>query len=117
MARRRTPLRCPICDGELKHTQITPIGAVTADLAWEMHAGQCPQHGWFQAEVIATPPREIFPVTRPAGTARRFTIDGQPIFSFPTVWNNLDAFTQVDPYDPAYWAVDWSRLPTGTLSF
>ena len=117
MPPRRTPLRCPICNGALTNTQIMPLGAVTADLLWELHAGRCAEHGWFQAELISKPPREIFPVTKPGGAARRFTIDGEPAYSFPTVWNNVDSFQRVDPYDPQYWAVDWSRLPRGTLAF
>jgi hypothetical protein len=117
MARRRSPIRCPICDSALTHVQIIPLGAVTADLPWELHAGRCETHGWFQAEVISKPPREIFPVTQPGGTARRFTIDGKPAYAFPTVWNSSDSFQTVDPYDARFWAVDWSRLPHGTPSF
>ena len=117
MPRRRSPLRCPICDQALEHTHIIPLGAVTAALPWELHAGECPRHGWFQAEFISKPPSEIFPVTKPGGAARRFTIDGKPAFAFPTVWSNVDPFSRVDPYDAQYWMVDWSRLPRGTISF
>jgi len=117
MPRRRTPLRCPICNTRLKSEQIISIGQVTADLPWEIHAGRCDEHGWFQAEVISKPPREIFPVERPAGVARRITIDGKPIYAFPTVWNAVDTLQPVDPYDERYWAVDWSRLPRGVMSF
>ncbi|MBX3071224.1 MAG: hypothetical protein KF883_12045 [Thermomicrobiales bacterium] len=103
-----TPLRCPICDGELTHTAIRDIGGVTADLIWQVHAGECPVHGWFQAEVISRPPREIFPVTRPFGAARRMVVDGEELFSFSTVWNDVPAlikFSKVDPLDPQYWRV------------
>jgi hypothetical protein len=116
-SRRRTPLRCPICESTLRNTRIIHLGAVTANLPWELHAGRCPQHGWFQAEVISKPPREIFPVNRPAGTTRQFTIDGKATYAFPTVWNSHNTLDAVDPYDERYWAVDWSRLPEGTISF
>lgn len=117
-ARRRTPLKCPVCDAKLRHPQIISLGAVTADLPWELHAGECPEHGWFQAEVISRPPREIFPVSRPGGVARQFTIGGRPAYAFPTVWNNSEsAIQRVDPYDERFWAVDWTRLPDGTISF
>ena len=82
--------------------------SVTADLVWELHAGRCPEHGWFQAEVISRPPREIFAVNKPFGVARRLTVNGQEVFSFPTVWNSLPVDQQrrrVDPFDPAYWQV------------
>jgi hypothetical protein len=91
--------------------QVRPLGAVTADLTWELHAGQCPTHGWFQAEVVSKPPREIFAVARPGGIAREVLIDGQPIYAFPTVWDAMDRRSRVDMYDPRLWAVDWSRLP------
>jgi hypothetical protein len=116
MPRQRTPLRCPICNRPLKNVQIIPIGKVTASLPWEIHAGRCDEHGWFQAEVISKPPREIFPVERPGGAARPIMIDGTPVYSFPTVWNSVDTLQPVDPYDERYWAVDWSRLPRGTVS-
>lgn len=115
--RRRTPLRCPVCSSKLKHEQISSLGAVTADLPWELHAGQCPEHGWFQAEVISRPPREIFPVSRPGGVARTFMIGDRPAYAFPTVWNNENTVRDVDPYDETFWAVDWTRLPEGTISF
>lgn len=104
----RTPMRCPICGRELEDTLIRDLGGVTADLAWQLHAGRCPEHGWFQAEVISRPPREIFAVNKPFGVARRLTVNGQEVFSFPTVWNSLPADQQrrrVDPFDPAYWQV------------
>ncbi|MGH2534791.1 MAG: hypothetical protein ACRDJW_21235 [Thermomicrobiales bacterium] len=103
-----TPMRCPICNGSLRSTMIRDLGGITADLIWELHAGECPDHGWFQTEVISRPPREIFPVDRPFGTARRLVIDGVEIFSFPTVWNDQSPTTQrsrVDAFDPRYWQV------------
>ena len=104
----QTPMRCPICGRSLEDTLIRDIGGVTADLVWQVHAGRCPQHGWFQAEVISRPPREIFPVNKPFGAARRLLIDGVEVFSFPTVWNSLPKERQrqrVDPFDPRYWEV------------
>jgi hypothetical protein len=109
--RRQTPLVCPICESPLRHVQVQPLGAVTADLTWELHAGQCPEHGWFQAEVVSKPPREIFAVARPGGIARKVLINGRPVYAFPTVWDAMDRRTRVDMYDPRLWAVDWSRLP------
>jgi hypothetical protein len=111
-ARRNSPLRCPISGDELKNVRVIPLGPVTGELVWELHAGRSDEHGWFQAEVISTPPREIFPVTRPGGTARRLMIGGRPVYSFPTVWDATDRRAQVDMYDPHYWQVDWSRLPS-----
>jgi hypothetical protein len=96
---------------------VTPLGGVTADLTWEMHSGHCPEHGWFQAEVISRPPREIFPVSRPGGIARKFMVAGKPFFCFPTLFNRQDPLDQVDPYDERFWAVDWSRFPAGSISF
>lgn len=116
-ARRRTPLRCPVCQSRLEYEQISQLGAVTANIPWELHAGYCPEHGWFQAEVISRPPREIFPVSRPGGVARSFMIGGTPAYAFPTVWNSQATVQSVDPYDEQYWAIDWSRLPEGTVSF
>ena len=84
------------------------IGGVTADLFWQVHAGRCPEHGWFQTEVISRPPREIFPVNKPFGTARRVIVDGRELFSFPTVWNSLPREQQrqkVDPLDARYWKI------------
>jgi hypothetical protein len=104
----RTPLRCPICGRELEETMVRDIGGVTADLFWQVHAGRCPEHGWFQTEVISRPPREIFPVNKPFGTARRVVVDGREYYSFPTVWNNLPREQQrmrVDPLDARYWQV------------
>ena len=106
--RARTPMRCPICGDELADALVRDLGGVTADLVWQLHAGRCPEHGWFQTEVISRPPREIFAVNKPFGVARRLVIDGEEIFSFPTVWNDLPAETKrqrVDPFDPRYWQV------------
>lgn len=103
-----TPMRCPICDGALSNTQIRDLGGVTADLVWQLHAGECEEHGWFQAEVISRPPREIFPVTRPFGVARRLVIDGDEIFAFPTIWNDAPPEvirSRVDPLDAKFWQV------------
>jgi hypothetical protein len=108
----RTPLRCPVCERELEQTRIRDLGGVTADLTWELHAGLCPEHGWFQCEVISRPPREIFPVERPFGVARRLIVDGVEVFSFSTVWNDAtDAVkrSRVDPFDPQYWKVRSAR--------
>jgi hypothetical protein len=106
----RTPLRCPLCDGELTNTRVKKIGDVTAHLRWEIHAGECPEHGWFQAELISKPPREIFPVHRMGGATRRVQIEGRDVFAFPTIWNSTDPRTIVDPLDPELWKVDWNRL-------
>ncbi len=107
-----SPLRCPITGNELQDVRIIPLGPVTGELVWEIHAGRSEAYGWFQAEVISKPPREIFPVIRPGGTARSVIIDGKPIFSFPTVWDSTNRRTAVDMYDPQYWQVDWTRLPS-----
>ena len=104
----RTPMRCPICEKGLERVLVRDIGGVTGDLDWQIHAGQCPEHGWFQAEVISRPPREIFPVEKPFGVARRLEIDGQEVFSFPTAWSDLTAQEKrqrVNPFDPKYWEV------------
>jgi hypothetical protein len=104
----RTPLRCPVCGGELEDTLVRDVGGVTAGLIWQIHAGRCPEHGWFQTEVISRPPREIFPVNKPFGVARRVVVDGREVFSFPTVWNNLPLDEQrqrVDPLDARYWQI------------
>lgn len=104
----RTPMRCPICDRGLQKVLVRDIGGVTGDLDWQIHAGQCSEHGWFQAEVISRPPREIFPVEKPFGVARRVVVDGQEIFSFPTAWSDLSPAQRrqrVDPFEPTFWAV------------
>lgn len=110
----RTPLRCPVCDSELVDTLVRDLGGVTADLIWQLHAGRCPEHGWFQTEVISRPPREIFAVNKPFGVARRMVVNGQEVYSFPTVWSTLPNERQrqrVDPFDPAYWKVDMPTAP------
>lgn len=104
----KTPMRCPICDGELRNVLIRDLGGITADLVWELHAGECAEHGWFQTEVISRPPREIFPVDRPFGVARRLVIDGTEVFSFPTLWTDQSPEMQrqrVDPFDERFWRV------------
>lgn len=106
----QTPMRCPICERELVDVRVRDIGSVTAHLLWQMHAGRCPEHGWFQAEVISRPPREIFPVSRPGGVARRISVGDLEFFQLPTIWDSMDARQQVDPFDPQYWKVDWARL-------
>ena len=111
----RTPLRCPLCEGALESVMVRDIGGVTAGLNWQIHAGECPEHGWFQAEVISKPPREIFAVLKPFGAARRLIVNGREVFSFPTAWSDLPAAERrqrVDPLDPRYWAV--SRLTDAT---
>ncbi len=106
----RTPMRCPICEGNLINVRVRNIGDVTVHILWQMHSGQCPAHGWFQAEIVGKPPREIFPVTRPGGTARPVMIDSRPVYAFPTIWNSMDPRQKVDPLDPRYWQVDWERI-------
>lgn len=104
----RTPMRCPICGRELENVLVRDIGGVTSDLVWQVHAGRCAEHGWFQTEVISRPPREIFPVSKPFGVARRVVIDGQEVFSFPTVWNGLPPDKKrlrVDPLEARFWQV------------
>lgn len=101
-------MRCPICDGPLADVRIRDIAGVTADLRWNVHAGHCPDHGWFQAEVISRPPREIFAVHRPFGAARRIEIDGSEVYGFSTVWNDVPdevKRSRVDPLDPTLWQV------------
>ncbi|MCS7050679.1 MAG: hypothetical protein NZL87_03600 [Thermomicrobium sp.] len=105
-----TPLRCPLCRRDLQDVIVRNLGRVTARLPWQLHAGRCPEHGWFQAEVISRPPREIFPVNRPGGIARRILLEGKEIYSFPTIWARLDTRQEVDPFDARFWAVDWERL-------
>lgn len=108
LVRVRTPMRCPICNGELDNVLVRDLGGVTASIVWQLHAGKCEDHGWFQTEVVSRPPREIFAVTRPFGAARRIVIDGQEHFAFSTVWNDIPAADRrrpVDPLDERYWAV------------
>ena len=104
----KTPMHCPVCDGPLTGVLIRDLGGVTADLVWQLHAGECPAHGWFQTEVISRPPREIFAVDRPFGVARRMEVDGVEVFSFPTIWNDLPVAVRrqrVDPLEAKFWQV------------
>lgn len=104
----RTPMRCPICGGDFADTMVRDLGGVTSDLVWQLHAGRCPEHGWFQAEAISRPPREIFAVNKPFGVARRVSVEGREAFSFPTVFNDLNPQERrrpIDPLDPAMWRV------------
>jgi hypothetical protein len=101
-------MRCPVCGGGLEQVLIRDLGGVTASLVWQLHAGLCPEHGWFQCEVISRPPREIFAVDRPFGVARRMVVDGEEIYAFATVWNDVAPETKlkrVDPFEPRYWQV------------
>lgn len=114
--RERTPMRCPICGGELTNVHIRDMGGVTAKVLWKIHAGKCPEHGWFQAEFTGDPPREIFPVKQPFGTARRVVIDGKEYFEFFTNWGKAEIedrhFYDVDPLDPEMWATEPLVDPT-----
>ncbi len=104
----QTPMRCPLCESTLEQVMIRDLGGVTADLIWQLHAGHCPEHGWFQCEVISKPPREIFPVQRPFGVTRPIEIDGEDVYQFATVWNDLtpaEKRQKVDPFDRRYWRV------------
>lgn len=103
-------MRCPICGGDLVDVRVRDIGDVTAHLLWQMHAARCPEHGWFQAEFISKPPREIFPVNRPGGTARPVTVNGAVVYAFPTVWSAMDVRRKADPLDPKLWEVDWAQI-------
>jgi hypothetical protein len=103
-----TPMRCPICDNALERVLIRDLGGVTADIVWQLHAGHCPEHGWFQCEVVSRPPREIFPVDRPFGVTRRMEVNGTEVYAFATVWNDVPAEvkrSRVDPFDRRYWKV------------
>jgi hypothetical protein len=103
-----TPMRCPVCDSSLERVMIRDLGGITADIVWQLHAGHCPEHGWFQCEVVSKPPREIFPVERPFGPARRIVVNGQEIYAFATTWNDLspaEKRSRVDPLDRRYWKV------------
>lgn len=101
-----TPLRCPVCGGELRDVVVRDLGGITADIVWQLHAGECPEHGWFQTEIVSRPPREIFAVDRPFGIARRIELDGEELYSIPTVWmfeSARGARIKVDPFDAHYW--------------
>jgi hypothetical protein len=104
--RAQTPLRCPICESTLENTMIRDLGAPTAYRQWQLHAGKCAEHGWFQTEVVGKPPREIFAVTKPFGAVRRLLIDGREVYQFPTMWNDVpgdERLKATDPLDPQYW--------------
>jgi len=101
-------MRCPICDGSLTNVMVRDIGGLTAGTTWQVHAGECPDHGWFQTEVVSRPPREIFAVTKPFGAARRVVVGGREHFSFSTVWNDLPGDERRKPTNPLeakYWRV------------
>lgn len=98
--RSRTPLRCPICHGRLQDTLIRTMGSITPSTVWQMHAGKCPEHGWFQAETVGRPPREIFAVTRPFGVSRRLVIGDNEYYQFPTKYNDLEFGSRRNKYDP-----------------
>lgn len=105
-----TPLVCPVCGGDLVDTRIRTLGTITRNTAWEMHIGRCEEHGWFQAEIVGKPPREIFAVHKPFGKSRRMVIDGEEYYQFPTTWNDVDFETRMnkqnldlDPLDPQFW--------------
>jgi hypothetical protein len=109
-----SPLRCPVCDGGLEQVMVRDLGGVTADLVWQLHAGRCPEHGWFQTEVVSRPPREIFAVDRPLGVVRRLVVDGRETYSFPTVWGALpaaDKRQRADPLDAHFWRVSTGAGP------
>lgn len=104
-----TPLTCPICGGDLVKTMIRELGTITAHTVWQMHIGQCEEHGWFQAEIVGKPPSDIMAVTKPFGTSRRLIVNGREVYQFPTVWNDvdfdvrMDRNKRVDPMDAQYW--------------
>lgn len=104
-----TPLTCPVCGGGLVQTAIRTLGTVTYNTTWEMHSGLCEEHGWFQAEIVGKPPRDIFAVTKPFGASRRLIVNGREVYQFPTVWNDADFNVHVnkekpvDPLDAQYW--------------
>lgn len=79
---------------------IRDLGSPNAYRQWQLHAGRCPEHGWFQAEVVGRPPREIFPVTKPFGAARRMIVNGEEVYQFPTIWNDVPEKVRLSPVDP-----------------
>ncbi len=102
----RTPMHCPICGQSLQNVIVRDLGGITADIVWQLHAGECSEHGWFQTEFVSRPPREIFAVTRPFGAARRVVVDGREYFSFSTAWNDLSSQEKrqpVNPLEEKYW--------------
>lgn len=104
-----TPLTCPICGSDLVDTLIRTLGTVTTNTTWELHSGRCEEHGWFQAEILDRPPRDIFAVTRPFGTSRRLIVNGREVYQFPTAWaevdfvKRMDKHNHVDAMDARYW--------------
>lgn len=105
-----TPLMCPVCGGDLVETGIRTLGSITGGLRWEMHIGRCEEHGWFQAEIVGAPPRDIFAVHKPFGKSRRMVIDDTEYYQFATAWKNVEldqildrTREPVDPLDPQYW--------------
>jgi len=113
--RTRTPMRCPVCGDELSRVIVKDLGGITASVIWQLHAGECSEHGWFQTEVVSRPPREIFAVTKPFGAARRVVIDGTEYFSFSTVWNDLSAEERRQPVNPLEERY-WQAKPLGKTS-
>lgn len=104
--RTRTPMRCPICHGALAKVIVRDIGSLAPGTVWQVHAGECEEHGWFQTEVVKRPPREIFAVTRPFGAARRVVVDGHEYYAFSTVWSDLpgdEKRKKTDPLDEKFW--------------
>lgn len=99
-------MRCPVCQGILGKVIVRDLGSAAPGATWQIHAGECADHGWFQTEVIRRPPREIFAVTKPFGAARRMVIDGQEYYSFSTAWDELPGEERrkpIDPLDERYW--------------
>lgn len=106
LLRTPTPMRCPICHGTLGKVIIRDIGSAAPGAVWQIHAGECAEHGWFQTEVVRRPPREIFPVTKPFGAARRVVVGGREYYAFSTVWADLPGDERRQPTDPLeekYW--------------
>jgi hypothetical protein len=104
--RTRTPMRCPICHGMLGKVIIRDIGSLSPGAIWQIHAGECDEHGWFQTEIVKRPPREIFAVTRPFGAARRVVIGGNEYYAFSTVWSELpgdEKRKKIDPLEEKFW--------------
>lgn len=104
--RTRTPMRCPLCHASLGKVIVRDIGSVSPRSVWQIHVGECAEHGWFQTEVVRRPPREIFPVTRPFGAARRVVVHGHEYYAFSTAWNEIsgeDRRKPTDPLEEKYW--------------
>lgn len=102
----RTPMHCPICGEALQNVIVRDLGSAAARVTWQLHAGECPQHGWFQTEFVSRPPSEIFAVTQPFGTSRRVVVNGREYFSFSTAWSTVPAHEKrrpVNPLEEKYW--------------